>query len=218
MRPHVRGGCISWENLCNLLKRNGPIWHRLGKKPRKINVAPGTRKRLACRVMCTPHGCSAEHPNVSRRSAHPSMRGERSKVANPGRKNAPRERDGLFDIVSCEVRDPRPHPEERACASAPATSNARAHVSKDEDSHGMALMLRDASQRPESAEASVLASGCDAPQHEGEPTCGCGKRSLVLLACFRPVIYREHCNFSVSRCKRAVEAQITSSVLSSVSP
>src|SRR5262249_43940837 len=29
------------------------------------------RKRLACRVMCTPHGCSAEHPNVSRRSAHP---------------------------------------------------------------------------------------------------------------------------------------------------
>ena len=55
-----------------------------------------------------------KHPNVSRCSAHPSMRGERSKVANPGRKNAPRERDGLFDIVSCEVRDPRPHPEERA--------------------------------------------------------------------------------------------------------
>src|SRR5262245_42872033 len=26
-------------------------------------------RRLACRVMCTPHGCSAEHPNVSRRSA-----------------------------------------------------------------------------------------------------------------------------------------------------
>src|SRR5262249_44098594 len=40
---------------------------------------------------------------------------------------------GLFDIVSCEVRDPRPHPEERACASAPAKSNARTRVSKDED-------------------------------------------------------------------------------------
>ena len=26
-------------------------------------------RRLACRVMCTPHGCSAEHPNDSRRSA-----------------------------------------------------------------------------------------------------------------------------------------------------
>src|SRR5215813_10036243 len=51
----------------------------------------------------------------------------------------------------------RPHPEERACASASAKSNARARVSKDEDSHGMALMLRDASQRPESVEASVPA-------------------------------------------------------------
>src|SRR5262245_14285554 len=47
----------------------------------------------------------------------------------------------------------------------------------------------------------------DAPQHEGvrdrhpgsrkEPTCGCGKRSLVRLACFRPVIYRERRNFNV---------------------
>ena len=27
----VRGGCDSWENLRNLLKRNGPIWHQLGK-------------------------------------------------------------------------------------------------------------------------------------------------------------------------------------------
>jgi len=33
-------------------------------------------RRLACRVMCRPNGCSAEHPNVSRRSAHPSIRGE----------------------------------------------------------------------------------------------------------------------------------------------
>src|SRR5262245_30153301 len=31
-----------------------------------------------------------------------------------------------------------------------------------------ALMLRDASQRDGSAEARVLASRCDAPQHEGE--------------------------------------------------
>src|ERR1700756_2733590 len=43
-------------------------------------------RRLAYRVISaftrvfdahdTPHGCSAEHPNVSRRSAHPSIRGE----------------------------------------------------------------------------------------------------------------------------------------------
>src|SRR5436309_15384797 len=40
----------------------------------------------------TPHGCSAEHPNVSRRSAHPSIRVSEAKVKSPGRKNAPRER------------------------------------------------------------------------------------------------------------------------------
>src|SRR5438128_11599804 len=39
----------------------------------------------------TPHGCSAEHPNVSRRSAHPSIRVSEAKVKSPGRKNAPRE-------------------------------------------------------------------------------------------------------------------------------
>src|SRR5262245_27479841 len=33
-------------------------------------------RRLACRVTCRPSGCFAEHPNVSRRSAHPSIRGE----------------------------------------------------------------------------------------------------------------------------------------------
>src|SRR5262249_30569891 len=42
--------------------------------------------------------------------------------------------------------------EERACAGAPAESNARARVSKDEDGHGMALMLRDASQRNDAGE------------------------------------------------------------------
>jgi hypothetical protein len=27
----IRGGSDSWENLRNLLKRNGQIWHQLGK-------------------------------------------------------------------------------------------------------------------------------------------------------------------------------------------
>ena len=89
------------------------------------------RKRLAYRVMIRPTGASHAPERLS--ALRPPLdSGWRSKVANPGRKNAPRERDGLFDIVSCEVRDPRP--EERACASAPAKSNARARVSKDEDS------------------------------------------------------------------------------------
>ena len=53
------------------------------------------------------------------------------------RRHAPREREGLFDIVSWLKRDARPHSEERACASAFAKSNARARVSKDEDGRGM---------------------------------------------------------------------------------
>jgi len=29
--PPGQGGCVSWENLRNLLKRNGSIWQQLGK-------------------------------------------------------------------------------------------------------------------------------------------------------------------------------------------
>src|SRR5215813_3838448 len=107
-----------------------------------------------------------------------------------------------------------PHPEERACGSAAANQVVRARVSKD--GAAIPLMLRDASQRIWAMEAPALAFGCDAPQHEGdgarcslakrshveEPTCGCGKRSLVRLACFRPVLYREPRNFNVSNGQR----------------
>jgi hypothetical protein len=53
-------------------------------------------RRLACRVISaftrvltrygTPHGCSAEHPNVSRRSAHPSFGVSEAKSQTPGAK------------------------------------------------------------------------------------------------------------------------------------
>jgi hypothetical protein len=43
-----------------------------------------------------------------------------------------RERDGLFDIVSCFSRVARPHPQERACEKHSSNSTARARVSKDE--------------------------------------------------------------------------------------
>src|SRR6516165_3625869 len=101
---------------------------------------------------------------------------------NPGRRHAPREREWLFDIVRGLETRCCPHPGERAGASAPAKSNARARVSK----------------------------------HEGEPTCGCGKRSLVRLfpACYLQGALQLQ---RVAR-DRAVEPQITSSVLSSVSP
>ena len=115
------------------------------------------RKRLTCRVTACPTGASHAPERLS--ALRPPLDwGERSKDANPGRKSAPRERAGLFDMVknaatvlvlilrsaharnvvqtrTCVRASRRPHPEE-----------ARSVVSKDEDGPvGCALMLRDAS-------------------------------------------------------------------------
>src|SRR5215831_7632816 len=78
-----------------------------------------------------------------------------AKLQTPGAENAPRERDGLFDIVRWELpktvrrraassvcAEP-PHPEERACASAAANQVACARVSKD----GAAIIPPHASRR-----------------------------------------------------------------------
>ena len=85
------------------------VKNRHGGAPRGERPTPRDARRLAnawCRVISaltrvhrpsktgvnalndalgTPRGYSAEHPNVSRRSARPSIRGWRSKGANPGR-------------------------------------------------------------------------------------------------------------------------------------
>src|SRR5262245_10499424 len=64
------------------------VKNRHGGAPRGERPASWDAKRLArrlaCRVMCTPHGCSAEHPNVSRRSAHPSIRVGEATMQSPG--------------------------------------------------------------------------------------------------------------------------------------
>jgi hypothetical protein len=101
---------------------------------------------------------------------HPSNSGERSEKTKPGRKNASRERDGMFEMVSRDsdsyaVR--RPHPEERARRRRPAdASGARA-------SRRMRTSL---CMRPHASRriASQPVCGsmhaplrCDAPQHEG---------------------------------------------------
>ena len=62
-----------------------------------------------------------------------------------------------------------------------AKSNEHARVSKDEDGHGVRPhVLRDASQRSRVVEASVLASRCDAPQHEGGARCLLAERSAAI--------------------------------------
>jgi hypothetical protein len=101
----------------------------------------------------TPHGCSAEHPNVSRRSAHPSIRVSEAKLQAPDAKNAPRERGWLFDIVRWEL---------------PKTVGRRAATS-------VILILRsahaessNAPQRTWAMEAPAFGFRCDAPQHDSQ--------------------------------------------------
>src|SRR5262249_48732403 len=125
------------------------VKNRHGGAPRGERPALWDARRLASAwyaALWRTHGCLARTRTFL--GAPPTPRfGVSEASANPGRRHAPRERDGLFDIVSWVETRCCPHPEERAYASASAKSNARARVSKDEDGHGMALMLRDASQR-----------------------------------------------------------------------
>src|SRR5262245_39079919 len=87
-----------------------------------------------------------------------------AKVASLGRQRASRERDGLFDIVSCERRDARPHPEERArrrrsanFERVRASRRMRTDAPSCFETHRSATMLGRKRAR----------SRCDAPQHEG---------------------------------------------------
>jgi hypothetical protein len=106
------------------------------------------RKRLTCRVMARPTGALAQHPNVSRRSAHPSTGVSEAKSQSPDAAMRARERDdvrrrqgyggpghlpaeaskagGLFEMVKNAAGDVRPHPEERAREKRSSDSNARA--------------------------------------------------------------------------------------------
>src|SRR5262249_56318612 len=79
-------------------KRGAEAQNRRGGAPRGERPASRDARRLASawraaswhapRVLRT-------HPNVSRRSAHPSLRVSEATMQTPGAENAPRERDGL---------------------------------------------------------------------------------------------------------------------------
>jgi hypothetical protein len=142
-------------------------------------------RRLACRVMCTPHGCSAEHPNVSRRSAHPQF-GVSAAKSQASDADASRERDGLFEIVSCEVRDARPHPEERA--------RRRRSANFERACAAMLLSMRGEDARRILAKRKQMGA---CPLIRAKPTGGCRKRWPAPIHCFRIVIYNEWCNSNV---------------------
>src|SRR3989442_8300095 len=102
---------VAWRRAPKETEARPRVKNRHGGAPRGERPASWDARRLARRLAYrvisaftrvfdahdTPHGCSAEHPNVSRRSAHPSIRVSEAKMQNPGRPNAPRERDGLFE-------------------------------------------------------------------------------------------------------------------------
>ena len=117
---------------------------------------------------------SRKHPNVSRRSAHPSIGVSEAMMQTPGAENASRERGGLFEMVNKVMRkrfgdEPRrgtcirPHPEERARSGGSTKSNVRARVSKGEDGPWRALPC---------FETPRLRA---APQHEGRRGHGFGE-------------------------------------------
>jgi hypothetical protein len=145
----------------------------------------------------TPQGCSAEHPNVSRRSAHPSVRGERSKVANPGRRNAPRERDVLFDIVRRSAGAVAAHFGETnptnptGVVSAHSASKTRVNaLMLGTHNHGLWLWV------PALRPLHGRRPGRRPFTKNEKPTCGCGNRSPAPFHCFRPVINNGECNSS----------------------
>src|SRR5215813_9364104 len=158
-------------------------------------------RRLACRVMCTPNGCLARTRTFLGAPPTPRFGVSEAKLQTPGAKNAPRERDGLFDIVRWELPktvrqrtassgcpEP-PHPEERACGSAAANQVARARVSKD----GAAVhpscfetprCARLLSMREESTSDGV---GMAKRVHDRASAAPC-KARVVAFPCFRPLL------------------------------
>src|SRR5215471_2298397 len=126
------------------------------KAPRK---APGLPRYVqAPRVFRrAPERFSALRP--------PLFGASEAKVASLGRQRVARtRRSGLFEIVSCERRDARPHPEERArrrrsanFERVRASRRMRTDAPSCFETHRSATMLGRKRAR----------SRCDAPQHEG---------------------------------------------------
>src|SRR5262249_10100583 len=93
------------------------------------------RKRLAYRVMIRPTGVPPS-TRTSLGAPPTSFRVSEATMQTPGAENAPRERNGLFEIVRWNNGERfsdepqfrhaliRPHPEERACGRSAASSNA----------------------------------------------------------------------------------------------
>jgi hypothetical protein len=101
-RPKLRRRWVFGERSAAPGSPKPPRWSAERRASRVMGrMAP--RKRLACRVMARKAGASHAPERLS--ALRPPLDwGERSKNAKPGRKTAPRERDGLFDMVNIAIR------------------------------------------------------------------------------------------------------------------
>ena len=108
------------------------------------------------------HGCLARTRTSALRP--PLDSGWRSKVANPGRRHAPREREGLFDIVRYDYRS--------------GSASGRPRESGDPYPRSLVMGPRALRGRRPGRRSK-----------NEEPTCGCTKWSPAQIHCFRPVIY-----------------------------
>jgi hypothetical protein len=122
--------------------------------------------------------------------------GARSNDARPGRKNAPREREWLFDIVrrsgiavAAHFGETNPTNPTRVVPAKAGTHN-----------HGLLVM------GPGSPPASRASAGTTIFRKNEKSTCGCRKRSPAPIHCFGVVIYNENCNPKVSSRQRVATA------------
>ena len=90
-RQALRPGC---EELAVTDPAQMPVREARPREPKTATVerreaSVPRHKRVHARLLTqdgVPHGCSAEHPNVSRRSAHPSIRVSEAKLQDLGAK------------------------------------------------------------------------------------------------------------------------------------
>ena len=163
----------------NEREREATVERREASVPRRgtqgASQAPGVPRYVHA------HGCSAEHPNDSRRSATPRSGSVKQGCKTRAQKCAAGTRRAVY-MESSAVRAARPHPQERACRKSSANLNARARVAKDEErAIGFALMLRDASQRIWAVEAPALLSMRAGATHQ--PAAVQNERRLRFIVC-----------------------------------
>src|SRR6516165_10933173 len=106
VRPRESGGG-------NERKRAKPRWSA-ERRASRVMGRKAPRKRLAYRVISaftrvfdahdTPNGCRCTRTSLGAPPT-PSIRVSEAKLQSPGAKNAPRERDRLFDIVKTECSE-----------------------------------------------------------------------------------------------------------------